>query len=1161
MPPGDDPAAGGLRRGPSSAEEIPARAVASGDDHAREAVGKENGNDSGPVDLPLFNTGDELAERYRLIRFIAKGGMGEVYEAEDLTLHVRVALKTIRPEIATDRTAVDRFKREINVARKITHPNVSRLYDLGIHRVPHETLFLTMELLHGETLADRIVAKGRMSPAEALPVAEQIAAGLAAAHDCGIIHRDFKSANVMLVPEPSARQLRAVVTDFGLARPALSDEAIATISQAGAMMGTPAYMAPEQVEGRRLTPAADIYAFGIVLYEMVTGSRPFTGTTPMSIAVKRLTEMPVSPRQLVPSLDPVWETVILRCLERDPARRFQNALEVTKALREGLAAAIPAGAVSQKDTPTVALRGRTNVHPTVGRIGLISAVVLVAVLFSVMGWRSLQSRAKPSVTPVTAATLKPPVAVRPAVAVLGLRNNTGSADAAWLSTAISEMVSTDLAAGGRVRVASGQEIARVKFDLGMSEDEALGEEARRRVQQALNVDSLVLGSYTLIGDRGSRLLRIDLRLLDAASGNVLASSSTSGTELQLFDLVSRAGGALRAKLGVGALPARQAVEVAASVPSNPEAVRYYNEGLAKLRRLDAAAASELLTRATTADPKHPLTWSALSAAFSALGDEPRASEAAARAVALGGALGQEQKLQVEARLHEAAREWERAVEIRTTLWESFPDNLDYALELAQAQISAGKTKEALVTVGELRRLPRPLSADPRIDLAEARTWQETGDFEKQKLLARTAAAKGRTMGARALVARARMLEATALLALGDTRGTTAAVDEARSLFAAAGDKGNVARAVELTAQVVHRQGDLEGERRLLDRALAVHRELGDKGSIARVLANLGTVLLSQGRTAEAEKRFDESVATFRQIGAKFPAAVTVNSIGVMMFYRGDLAAAVRRYHESLALFSELGEKSGTAMALTNIAEVLQCRGELDEARTMHEEALAIHRASGDRNGTAYDLYRLGDIFAFRGELVAARDRYQQALAIQNEIGDKLGAAETRAVLAGLAVEEGRAAEAEKTARESEEILRTEGAAEQSVLPLTVLIDALVAQGKQTEARQVADRAWKTAGKSEDRRLRFTVAVSRARAISASGKPDDIDAAVGALEDTIAEASRTGFVSSELAARLALGEVELAAGRPSAKRRLAALEREAKAKGFGRVARRAAAGAA
>lgn len=1092
---------------------------------------------------PGFHTGELIADRYQIVRFVARGGMGEVYEAEDQTLRCRVALKTIRPEIAADPVAVERFKREINIARRITHPNVSRIYDLGIHRSATETMFLTMEFLSGPTLHSHLKTNGPMTENEAAVIADQIAAGLTAAHEAGVIHRDFKTANVILV-NGSGRP-RAVVTDFGLARPATTEDGMHSLSDADAVVGTPAYMAPEQVQGLKLTPASDIYSFGIVLYEMVTGVRPFEGDTPLSTAVRRLTELPVPPVNLKPDLDPVWNDAILRCLEREPAARFSSASDVARALRNA-------------DTPTlyVPSAGSRTVKVVPRSTRRLSFIALGIALLGVLIFAAARMWPSRQPSQVAAGESIQNVVLRPALAVLGFRNNTGAADADWLSTAVSEMLITELSAGGKVKVASGEAVERAKVDLGFKTGDSLSRPTLERIRNALGVQSVVVGSYTVIGEEDSRLVRIDVRAVDANTGDVIGSSETSGAEGQLFDLVSRTGGQLRQALGLNQLTAAQSVEVAATIPSNPEAVRLYTEGLAKLRSLDAESALRSLTQAAAVDRDHPLVHSALSEAYVALGEEVKARDAAARAVALSTKLGREQKLQVEARFQEAAKEWRKAVELRTSLWESFPDNLDYGLALANAQISAGDTREALATIASLRKLPSPLSADGRIDLVHARAHQEVADFAAQRRSAATAAAKGRKTGLRLLVARARMLEANSLLALGSLPEAEKAVEEARTLFLGANDRGNAARSVELTALIVDRRGDLEGARKLLQQALAAHREVGDKTSEARVLLNIGNTLVRQGRTGEAEPFLDEALATFRQVDAKYPAAVALSNSGMLLFNRGELRAAQKRYHEALTLFSEIGDPMGTATTLTNIAEVLSSRGELEEARKMHSDALAINRSNDDKYGISYDLFRLGEIFVMKGDFRAAHARYTEALALQQEIGDRVAASDTRTALAALAIDEGRATEAEKTAREAEEILRTEGASERSTLSLSVVADALLAQGKPNEALAAAETAWKRAAETEDRRIRFSAGISRARALAASGKAGGVQEALRFLDGVLAEAKRSGFVTSEMDVRLAIGEIELAAGRPTARQRLSSLQKDAREKGFERIARRA-----
>lgn len=290
-----------------------------------------------------FQPGDLLSGRFEILSFIAEGGMGEVYAAHDSELGINVALKTIRPEIASDRNTLVRFKQELHLSRRITHPNVCRVFDLAHHRIPkasggpdRDVTYLTMELLEGETLAERL-RRGRMSPAEALPLIQQMADGLEAAHSVGVIHRDFKPSNVLLCTgrqsPDSEPAVRAVITDFGLAHSFYATDASASLTQSGQLLGTLAYMAPEQVEGKEVTPATDIYALGLVIYEMVTGVRPFPGDGPLGGVIQRLQEPAPSPRIIAPGVDLIWEATILRCLQPEPVDRFARAGEIVGSLQ------------------------------------------------------------------------------------------------------------------------------------------------------------------------------------------------------------------------------------------------------------------------------------------------------------------------------------------------------------------------------------------------------------------------------------------------------------------------------------------------------------------------------------------------------------------------------------------------------------------------------------------------------------------------------------------------------------------------------------------------------------------------------------------------------------------------------------------------------------
>lgn len=287
----------------------------------------------------VFAEGDLVASRFRVIRFINRGGMGEVYEVFDTRLRRTNAMKTLRPEFQTDPEALERFQREIVIARNVGNDNLCRIFDFVEHpfrdRFTGDTLLIpcfTMELLTGDSLSQFLSIRRPLPSAEALPLIRQIGSGLEILHENGIIHRDLKTSNVMLVPRRDG-QLRAVVMDFGLSKTERPDSGFFE-TQISFQAGAPYYMAPEVLRRERPGIASDIYSFGLVIDEMVTNGRAFNALSMQSLYFSKLWESPVPPSQRGGNLPVAWEETILRCLERDPARRPGSVREILEALED-----------------------------------------------------------------------------------------------------------------------------------------------------------------------------------------------------------------------------------------------------------------------------------------------------------------------------------------------------------------------------------------------------------------------------------------------------------------------------------------------------------------------------------------------------------------------------------------------------------------------------------------------------------------------------------------------------------------------------------------------------------------------------------------------------------------------------------------------------------
>jgi tetratricopeptide (TPR) repeat protein/tRNA A-37 threonylcarbamoyl transferase component Bud32 len=1098
-----------------------------------------------------------VLSHYRLEQQLGAGGMGVVYKATDLKLGRAVAIKLLSPQLAADETAKARFVREARAASALDHPNIGAIYDIGEQ---DGELFIVMAFYERQTLKQRL-ERGALPPAEAIEVLSQVAKGLEAAHRAGIIHRDIKPANVMLTSGGAVK-----ILDFGLAK--LMVDSTAQTSQTGQAMGTLLYMSPEQLKGKSVDHRSDLWSLGVLAYECLSGVCPFRADSNAAVAARILTEQPPSLAS-VPTVSQWLAELVSELLQKDLAKRLSSATEVISRLDE------------QTQRPIPAMRRKSRLPTAVAALALLMA--LGAAIWMV------RSRT----TPRKAGSIAGEGRKRQAVAVLGFKDLAQRPDSAWVATALSEMVTSELGAGERLRLIPGESVARLKRDLSLTDGQTYGADTLNRIRRLADVDFVVYGSYVSIGE--NKKLRIDYRLQDAAGGQTLIASSDAGTEGDMLELVSRVGNQLRRRLGIEETSERDAQVVHASLPSKPEAARLYAEGLTKLRALDALGARDLLQRAVEVAPEHPLAHSALASAWSELGYDEKARQEAKKAFELSESLSREDKLSVEARYRAMNNEWNKAVEIYRTLYGFFPDNLEYGLRLVDARASAGKGKEGLATVEALRKLPTPAGEDPRIDLAEARAARSVSDFRRQQASAARAWSRGSELGAPLLTVRGLLVEGAAFTSIGEYPKAIAAYRKAKELASGLGDDGQLASASYGLGVVLAFQGDFPEARAMFEEALATSTRLSNQKGIADALAWIGNLIKDGGNLTEGKKTMERALAIRREIGYQKGIADTLGNIGLVLMYQGDLRGAIDKYQEAIAVYREIGDKLGEAIGLGNTANLLQFNGDLPAARRMSEQAAVIFEEVGSKVSLSRELSDLGLILSAQGDVGAARQKceraltlaagnkhlqseilpalgevlrsegnleearevHQLAIAIRSELKHTGAEAQINVYLSAVLLDEEQFPEAEKLVLQAAEGLRKHRSFALRVVVEDILARALLGQGRLLEAQKAVARA--LAASPADFAEKISAEITDARLQAALRKPGSARRAERALEGIIAESTKTGFIDRQLEARLALGEIQIKLTNPSAGRRLLQqVEKDAKTRGFGLIAKRAAA---
>ena len=1004
----------------------------------------------------ILQPGDVIGGRYEILLLLGEGGMGAVYKALDREVERTVALKLIRPELASNPSILARFKQELLTAHQVTHKNVIRIYDLA---EAEGVKFITMEFVEGSDLRRILVDKGKLGAEEAIEIIRQVCVALDAAHSAGIIHRDLKPQNIMR----ETKSGRILVMDFGLARTIEGDG----MTQTGALLGTIEYMSPEQSMGKSLDQRSDIFAVGLIFYELLTGKTPYKADTAMASLLKRNQERALPAAELDTSIPKGLSDIVSKCLERDLDHRYQSVQEILHDL-DAYHGSRPTLASLVIPIPTPAKQPMPWKWVAIGSL-------VVAVVGG--GWAL-----KSGITRGGSSGVSEAKGPELSLAILPFQNGTGDSSQDSLGVNLADMLNTAVGQSAHMRVVSPDRMHQIFSDLKLAPGAQLDPATVTNIAKFGNADTVVSGKFMKFDDQ----IRIEARVQDLKAGRDVPLKVDAAGEKEIPKAVDQLADLIRQNISVSS-DVQKELKASSYQPTSmsPEALRAYMQGLTLRREGKDQDAAKAFQTAVKDDPNFALAYSRLAEANSALGYDSEAEQASRKALELDSQLPIAEKYLIEAIHSRVMKDTKKAIASYEKLSASRPGDADVEFALGNLYLENSDFDKARAEYAKV------LKSDPK----NVSALLQTGWLEVQS---------------------------------GKAQAALEPLSRAVALAAELDNQEQKAQSLQYLGIAYQTLDKFDEAKRNVEQSLEINKKLNRKAGIAGNYITLGDIEGSLGKPDAALANYNQALAIQREIGAKKDAANLLVSIGLVYEDRGQYDKALDFYKESLQTQRDAGDESMQAYCLNNIGNAYLAKGANDDALTYYQQALQLREKLGVSLDTADTLHNLGEAYIKTAQYDQAMTSFMKAIQLRRAANDAHGAALESHSIGMVLLAQGRFGPAVNSLGES--VKGFHDTNDHSRLMAQVLIDyadALAKSGRGDEVGKSLEEAQALATELKNDKLLADIQNTQGDLAYYRG---DSKAAKEAYQRALQLASKSKATEIQLVSRLNLAKTAIAEGR-------------------------------